>query len=91
MRGRRRRACGIDRDVTSRPQASAGHLHSAVMEFTVTTNKGDERHYSGSSSYRLKDGGVLEVSDGRSQITAVFSASGWLSVEHATPINEALL
>jgi hypothetical protein len=60
------------------------------MDFTVTTNKGDERHYSGSSSYRLKDGGVLEVSDGKTQSTALFSPTGWLSVEHATPTNEAL-
>ena len=68
-----------------------GHLHSPVMDFTVTTNKGDERHYSGSSSYLLRDGGVLEVSDRKSQVTAVFSPSGWLSVEHATPTNEALV
>jgi hypothetical protein len=61
------------------------------MDFTVTTNKGDKRHYSGSSSYHLKDGGVLEVSDGKSQVTAVFSPSGWLSVEHATPTNEAMV
>jgi hypothetical protein len=60
------------------------------MDFTVTTNKGDERHFSGSSSYHLKDGGVLEVSDGKSHVTAVFSPSGWLSVEHATPTSEAL-
>jgi hypothetical protein len=67
------------------------HLHSSVMDFTVTTNKGDVRHYSGASSYHLKEGGVLEVSDGTSQVTAVFSPSGWLAVEHATRTNEAML
>ena len=61
------------------------------MDFTVTTNKGDERHYSGSSAYHLKDGGVLEVSDGKSQVRAVFSPSGWLAVEHAMPTDEALV
>jgi hypothetical protein len=61
------------------------------MDFTVTTHKGDVRHYSGSSSYHLKKGGVLEVSDRESQVTAVFSPSGWLSVEHATPTNEAVV
>jgi hypothetical protein len=73
------------------PLAAPGRLHFPVMDFTVTTHKGDERHYLGSSSYHLKDGGVLEVSDATSQVTAVFSPSGWLSVEHATPANEATI
>jgi hypothetical protein len=35
--------------------------------------------------------GDWEVSDGKSQVTAVFSSSGWLSVQHATPTNEAMV
>jgi hypothetical protein len=54
------------------------------MDFTVTTNKGDERHFRGSSSYRVKDGGVLEVSDAEARTTVVFGPHGWLWVEHAT-------
>ena len=55
-----------------------------LMDFTVTTHDGIEREFRGDSSYRLKDGGVLEVTDRQSGRTRIFGPHGWLSVEHAT-------